>query len=206
MPTDTRFPVFLGLIEEDDERAKQFSVPALCVGAAASLDVATALYKVIIEVVQTYKFASYLKQQNEKLSQKRVFEGKWDEEIRDFSEGVLCYSYPQWRKHLSFLKGGKRISFRELCQQKGFNSLEEACGFLQTLGFEVLVVDITPEDIRSAGGYVSRVVVPGMLGLNGAHRYRFWGGERLFTLPQKLGLKDHRLQEDELNPYPHPFP
>ncbi len=157
LPTDTRFPVFLGLIEEDDERAKQPSVPALCVGAAASLDVATALYKVIIEVVQTYKFASYLKQQNEKLPQKRVFEGKWNEEIRDFSEGVLCYSYPQWRKHLSFLKGEKRISFRDLCQQKGFNSLEEACAFLQTLGFEALVVDITPLPVDLTGKKLDKI-------------------------------------------------
>lgn len=204
LPTDTRFPVFLGLFE--DEAGEEPNKVALCVGAASALTVEEALYKVIIEVVQTWKYAAYLKQQNERKEQKKVFYGNWDEEIRDFSDGVLCYSYPNFRSHVDFLKGGKKIYYQDIKKEYGFHSLQEAVQDLSRLGFKPVVIDITPEDIRSGGGYVSRVVVPGMVSLNGAHRYRFWGGKRIYTLPQSLGKCDHILTWEGLNPYPHPFP
>ncbi|MFN4217372.1 MAG: YcaO-like family protein [Brevinematales bacterium] len=206
LPTDTGFFVFLGLIEEDENRAHMADVPALCMGAAAGLDAETALYKVLLEVVQTWKFAVYLKRQNEMRESKKVFTGNWNEEVLDFTDGVLLYSYPQFKEGVNFLKKGKRISFGEVKKKGGFSSLSEAIASLHEQGFDPVVVDITPEDIRDGGGYVSRVVIPGMVSLNGAHRYRFWGGKRLFSFPKKMGLKDHELTIDELNPYPHPFP
>lgn len=206
LPTDTGFFVFLGLFEESETEAQKAEVPALCMGAAAGLDAETALYKVLLEVVQTWKFAIYLKKQNESREKKKVFTGNWDDEIFDFADGVLLYSYPEFKEAVDFLKKGKRISFAEAKRKGGFASFGEAVSSLHEQGFEPVVVDITPEDIRLGGGYVSRVVIPGMVSLNGAHRYRFWGGRRLLSFPKKMGLVDHELSFEELNPYPHPFP
>ena len=208
LPTDTHIPVFFGVMVEDEAKALRNDVPSLAVGAAAALSAEEALYKTLIEVIQTWMYAAYLKKNNEHSQQKKVFRGNWDDEVRDFSDSVLCYSYPQFRHLLDFLlchDRGRR-DFEEIRRGVGFSSFGEALQALEEKGFSPVVVDVTPEDVRSGGGYVSRVVIPGMVGLNGAHRYRFWGSERLLTLPKKLGLRNDVLSTDELNPYPHPFP
>jgi ribosomal protein S12 methylthiotransferase accessory factor len=70
-------------------------------------------------------------------------------------------------------------------------------------GHHVLLVDLTSEDVATAGLSVVRAVVPGLHPLCMGHRYRALGGSRLWTVPQRLGYEG---LIDRDNPSPHPFP
>lgn len=74
---------------------------------------------------------------------------------------------------------------------------------LSTAGMDCLAVDLTTDDVRSAGRTVVRVVVPPLYG-NAPAAYPYLGGDRLRTVPVRLGLVDRPLTEDDF--YPHPIP
>lgn len=74
-------------------------------------------------------------------------------------------------------------------------------------GYEVVVVDLTTEDVREAGLHAVRVVVPGLQNLHGNHNWPCLAVERTYTVPRTLGWERRGWRaEDGLNPFPHPFP
>lgn len=85
------------------------------------------------------------------------------------------------------------------------NSLNFAQSKLKDAGLDVIVVEITTPDIADLGFHVVRAIIPEAIGINAGKHLRYLGGERIYTVPQKLGYKDRRVNEDELNPLPHPF-
>ena len=56
-------------------------------------------------------------------------------------------------------------------------------------GFSPIVVDLTTRDLQSIGLHVVRVIVPGLLQLDGPHVFRHWGGERLYNLKKTLAIQ-----------------
>lgn len=75
---------------------------------------------------------------------------------------------------------------------------------VEATGHQVLVADLTSDDIAACGLTVVRVLVPGYHPLFMGHHWRALGGERLWTVPEKLGLKALYTGAD--NPNPHPYP
>jgi ribosomal protein S12 methylthiotransferase accessory factor len=53
--------------------------------------------------------------------------------------------------------------------------------------------------------HVVRVIVPELQPVHFGHGLERLGGDRLFTLPQRLGFGDGRRSESDLNPCPHPL-
>lgn len=78
--------------------------------------------------------------------------------------------------------------------------LQLALGTLQRAGFQAYHVDLTNQELEPLGASASRVLIPGLQPLHGAHSFRFLDGKRLDAVRQKYGW------HDQLNPYPHPFP
>jgi ribosomal protein S12 methylthiotransferase accessory factor len=74
------------------------------------------------------------------------------------------------------------------------------------LGYPVLVKDKTTVDLEQAGFYLVRAVCPGLIHLNGTYGAYYLGGERLYNVPVRMGLRDHPNTYDTLNHLPHPFP
>jgi ribosomal protein S12 methylthiotransferase accessory factor len=74
---------------------------------------------------------------------------------------------------------------------------------LRKNGLEVIVVDITTDDIKETPFKVVKVLIPGLQQLNGDHNYPFLGGHRLKEAPKKMG---YAVKEGEYNKLPHPFP
>jgi ribosomal protein S12 methylthiotransferase accessory factor len=84
--------------------------------------------------------------------------------------------------------------------------IEVCVNALASKGFDVLVVDLTTRDIGELGFRVARVLIPGLQPLHGDHRFRFLGGKRLYQVPKILGYAEECTTEEQLWPWPHPFP
>ncbi|MEA1994163.1 MAG: YcaO-like family protein [Euryarchaeota archaeon] len=85
-------------------------------------------------------------------------------------------------------------------------SLAFAINKIKDAGLDALMIELTTPDISALGFHVIRVVIPGAIGINVGKEKRFLGGKRIYTVPQKLGYIERVVQENELNPLPHPFP
>lgn len=65
--------------------------------------------------------------------------------------------------------------------------------------------DVTSPDIASLGLFSVRAIIPEYQPMYSGHQIRSMGGERLWTVPQKLGYEALEGVED-INSHPHPFP
>jgi ribosomal protein S12 methylthiotransferase accessory factor len=74
---------------------------------------------------------------------------------------------------------------------------------LRAIGTDAIVVDMTTDEVRDAGLWVVRVVVPGLLPMSTIHRARFLGHPRLYTYPEQAGFGTR--VEGDINPAPQPF-
>lgn len=74
---------------------------------------------------------------------------------------------------------------------------------LRALDMEVVVVDLTTDELRRLGVWVVRAVVPGLMPMSSVQRGRFLGTPRLYEYPAKAGYG--ALGEADINPLPQPF-
>ncbi|HEX8745094.1 MAG TPA: YcaO-like family protein [Thermoleophilaceae bacterium] len=77
---------------------------------------------------------------------------------------------------------------------------------IRRAGLEVLVVDLTPPELRELGLSIVKALVPGTYPMNFDARWPQFGGTRITEAPVRAGLRDRALTVDELNRTPHPFP
>ncbi len=71
------------------------------------------------------------------------------------------------------------------------------------LDFELVLIDLTTDDLRDVGISVIRAFSPDLMPLDFAPASRFKGHARLFDYPEKAGYS--RRSFSDLNPYPQPF-
>jgi ribosomal protein S12 methylthiotransferase accessory factor len=117
---------------------------------------------------------------------------------------------PELRKSVDFLtKSSTTLSEKDLpdlFNESVVKNVRTMVDLIQMKGLDVLYVDLTTPDIDESGFKVVRVVVPGLIPLDINHQWRHLGGKRLYEVPCQMGLFTSPLGEEELNPYPHPFP
>lgn len=77
---------------------------------------------------------------------------------------------------------------------------------LSKQGYHVATFDLTSPDIKDAGAYVVKSIIPGYKPIDVLYRGRMLGGERILKHSYQLGLVDKPFKLEELNPIPHPFP
>jgi ribosomal protein S12 methylthiotransferase accessory factor len=109
-------------------------------------------------------------------------------------------------KAFSFLKRTKRkkgYKNPQLNIRSHGEKLKHCINILQKHGYDIIMCDLSTSDVKDAGFKVVRIVVPGLIPLHGDHRYPFLGGQRLYKVPRKLGLRK-LVNEISVNPYPHP--
>ncbi|HEX3542506.1 MAG TPA: YcaO-like family protein [Acidimicrobiales bacterium] len=81
--------------------------------------------------------------------------------------------------------------------------LQSCVDRLAARGLEVLAVDLTPEDVARCGLRTVKVLVPGMIDINGDARFPNLGATRVRTAPSAMGWPD--ISEDRLNLAPCPM-
>jgi len=194
--TDIEVPVYFVAVTED----RPTSV-TLAVGAAARPDPSAAVRKALMESVQT---RVWLRQMSRSAGLRQISDWK---DVRTFEDHVHLWGSPDMLQHAEFLlKSPNRAPIRPDSPRRTVREqLAELVHKLALTQLEAIVVDITPEDIRSLGLTVVRALIPGCIPLSSDHRFEPLGGRRLYAVPPKLGHKAPTKISD-FNPVPHPFP
>lgn len=193
-------PCVLGVV-----RSRAPGEAPLGVGAAAAETVERAVEKALDEAVRVRTWARTLRLADpERLSLPAV------EKIVQFDEHIHHYAYEEHVAAVDFLDASpERRDSTLVSPLEGVTVLERLAGLCRRLadrGLTAYAVDVTSCDVRAAGLHVVKVVVPELAGLDVEHAAQLLGGTRLYDEPLRLGRRDHRLEEHELSPDPHPFP
>lgn len=102
----------------------------------------------------------------------------------------------------------KRVGFDELVDRSTevpSRNLEIVVEQVRVIGHKVLVAELTTPDIHSLGLAVVRALIPGFHPLFMGHQIRALGGDRLWSVPQRLGYSGI-VEATGDNPVPHPYP
>jgi len=196
--TDINIPVFITVMVN-----KERTSPYLSFGAACDLDMARAVRKSISESLHNLNFLIWANRNNISV--------KWEgnkTNLKYFDEHALLYSNRHMKKEVSFILSGLhskvKITLPDVTQ---YFDYEEGVKTLTNLvakeGYQTILVDLTPREIRNMGCHVIKTLIPGFMDL-GFNRYYWLGIKRIYEIPHKLGFK--KLNEAELNIFPHPFP
>lgn len=193
--TDIKVPTYFGVLEESEG--------GLLVSASTNVNPKKAIKKVLLELSQG------------RISWKQDFaEGINNEidindlDIRDFKSRAKLYTNHKMKKYAQFIYESNKIvninsDTKEISSE---DALSYLINNLKEKGRDILYVDVTPDDIKSAGYHVVRVVIPGLTEITSDNRYPRVGGQRLYDLPMKLGYSDKPTKFENFYTIPHPFP
>lgn len=176
--------------------------PLVSFGASADLDMNKAIEKSIIESLQCLNYLFRCKEVNKKVGFKN---GK--PLIRNFSEHALLYSQPNRYNQVSFLfengPGRKKHVFYPPENGPAGDKLNKMVELLKQRGYEIIIVDLTPEEFRKLGLWVVKAIIPEFINLS-LGNWIYKGGGRIYEVPEKIGFK--RKTEAQLYTELHPFP
>ena len=177
---------------------------ALAVGAGAAADVREAWLKAVSEGFGVYR---WLVREAATASDRPSPE---PDAIASFDDHMLFYSRQERAELASFLDASPaRSPTTSVRPLPGLSPRAQLAALVERLarhGMGAYTVDVTSPDVRALGLRVARVVVPELCALDVSHRARFLGGPRLLTAAFEAGLVPARLDLEQLNPLPHPFP
>jgi ribosomal protein S12 methylthiotransferase accessory factor len=196
---ETQIPGILAVLKHTDTAY----VP-IVVAASVSLSPEEAVRKALEELAHTERYAYQIRTELPRL-----------EVIEDF-DNVLgqVHHVNYWMDekivhHASFLYASETyMNFQDLPdfeQATPQEDLTKITTIIRESGYQILISDITTEDVKSLGMFVIRAIIPGYHPLFMGYHRRPLGGKRLWTIPQKLGFKGI-VAEGRDTPFPHPFP
>jgi ribosomal protein S12 methylthiotransferase accessory factor len=187
-------------------RNENNDIAPIGLGAAAAGDPRRAIIKAVIEAFQTRAWMRAEQRADTTLPPDTDFTA----EIRTFDDHVRLYSGPGLIEHTRFLDASSdRVAIGDMPAVPGDRPRQVLLGVLDRLagqGVEVYLADATSPDVRAAGAVVARAFAPALVPLDSRYRARFLGVPRLRQRPVELGLLPRPLHDEELTPYPHPFP
>jgi ribosomal protein S12 methylthiotransferase accessory factor len=133
-------------------------------------------------------------------------------DITRFSEHAELYTLHAMRPHVEFLWAGGEDVVGESVESVEWpgdttaRTLQRCISTVRDAGFEAIAIDVTTDDVREAGYWVVRVIVPGLQPLYARQDAPFLGGARLRHVAHALGRRSQPLEESALNRFVHPFP
>lgn len=196
---DIGIPVVLAVARSRGREQK----PAIACGASAHVDPEAALFKAILESVQTRAWlAEFLR-----LPPYRTRRLASDfNDVTTRHDHIALGAQPDYVPHLDWLLSPReKIPFTAVGSKNGKDELNQATHALEQAGLETIVCDLTTPDVAQTGFRVCRVLVTGAQHLTFGP-IRLLGNPRLYTVPYRTGFTATPTHEATLNPIPHPFP
>lgn len=130
-------------------------------------------------------------------------------DIADFTrlvDGATHMGAPSRRDGFDFLlKASRRIGLGtlEAATIGRVGHMQAAVERCRRLGMQLIVADLTTDELREIGLWVVRVIVPQLLPMSPVHRARYLGHPRLYDLAALHGRAG--FSEADVNPHPQPF-
>jgi len=206
---DFPVPVVTGVAVRRDGK-----LGTLCFGAGSGLSPDDAVAAALCE------FASYVPDFEERMRASLTEARAMSEDyrlVRELRDHSLLFGLPEMARHASFLLADPDPRpmaeiYQDWEQSRPRHGdlrddLRYCLDQLTAAGFDVIVVDQTPPDQRSAGLRTMCVIVPGLLPIDfGWHKQRVLHMPRLRTAARRAGRRDDDLPVEQINFVPHPFP
>jgi len=175
---------------------------AVCVGASSNLSSLKAVSKSLLESAQATSFLLY------KLGEEKKIYKEDFSDVGDFDDhGEFYTRMPEYQFVFDFITDSNNFiveeDLKELSTESIIGNLKVILNILKAKEMDVIIIDLTTQDVRDEGFYVVKVIVPELIPLHGNHNFPFKGSKRLVEVPKKWGKN---LRREELNPFPHPFP
>lgn len=197
---DLEIPTMFGIVFQEFGDG-----PAAAVGAATRLNPEDALVKCLEETAHTRFYTRYLLRGRPNYKIRDDFS-----DITDLSHHPFLYGHREILPAVNFLRNSPYMTEIDKVSNRSsgtiLGDIQVCLEILSKRGFEVIVVDITTQDIRQVGFVVTKVLIPGLQPLDVELKTRHLGGGRLYEVAKILGYKDRKTTAEELNKYPHPFP
>ncbi len=193
--TDIKVPTILSVVIDKTGKG-----PLICMGAKSNLDAKEALIGSIGEAAQVRMHMRKVLM-TENIKRKKL-------NLSNYNDRMLYWNDFKMIKHLNFLLESKNIqSLSSIKSYKGdtLSNLKKTIKILKKKNFETVVVDITKPLIRRYGFKVPMVIIPNLQPFYLVERYPYFGGKRLYEVPEILGYTNEKTTEDQLNKIPHPF-
>lgn len=173
---------------------------AISVGLKSGFNIVDAIIGSIEEALHT---RSWLRSEYEK-SPKKVKPSDLQKDSSIKLRGFLWYPVKAIKNLNFWIQSPKKKTVPAHYQAlSSGQELEKLVAIFKKSNCQIYYKDLAVPALRKLGYYVVKVIIPKMQPLYLNEKYPLLGGERLCTVPEKLGYK--RRAEGELNRYPHPF-
>ncbi len=176
----------------------------IVVAASVAMSPEESVRKALEELAHTERYAYQIRNELPRLEPHQEFDN-----VLGQVHHVNFWMDPEKTKHAEFLYASEE--WKDFSEMHDFSSsspkeeMETLIRILKETGYDVLVSDITTEDIRSLGMTVIRAIIPGYHPLFMGYHKRPLGGKRLWEIPQQLGFEGITKETGDY-PFPHPFP
>lgn len=199
---DTEIPAFLASAIDFSGKG-----PAATVGLSAHTNPEIGILKAIEEIGQIRPHITReMRKPNFSEKLKKLMDFKNVKTIQDHES---LYTTPKMVGAFDFLlKNEKFIDLSKLHRGPNGDINEQLTWCLkqiEKLDMDTIAIDLTTTDIASLGLSVVRIVIPKLQPMHFGYNERRLGGQRLFSLPERIGFFNRRLNFHELNQYPHPL-
>ncbi|MCP4663203.1 MAG: TOMM precursor leader peptide-binding protein [bacterium] len=184
-------------------RSSRPADPATWIAAAADPDLANACRRAIKELV-----ASRVYVRGEVQRARGRLPLPIPEQVIEMGDHGLLYARPEMARYLeSWWNPPQSVPLPEPQPASApWAKLSRAVERITGTGLEVLVVDLTPPELKELGLWVVKALVPGTYPMNFDSRWPQLGGRRIREVPVDLGLLDAPLAFEQFHRVPHPFP
>jgi ribosomal protein S12 methylthiotransferase accessory factor len=199
MSTDLNIPSSLCIIRDDSEN------PPISMGAAVDFDWDSAILRSLEEAIGVRRFMRKIKTSYERgmLSFSTLPTSLYERALYWMQDDNVL------NKMQFYFDGQYRLptasSISSLKSLDPRRRLFKLVSFLQDFGMEVIVVDITPLELKGTLWSSVSVVIPQAAGFWLDERYPLYNCVRITEVPVRKGFRLYPMHPDEFNKLPHPF-
>ena len=196
---DNCVPTILGILS-----GRSPELPSLVFAASSEASPESAVRKTLEELAHTRRYAKQIKDHFPPVDPNNDYAS-----VTDQVSHLNLYSRHENAHLADFLfSSDELIDFSDieaLSSSDVEQTLDAILVRIQSTGHRVLLANLTTPDVGEIGLSVVRAIIPGYHPLFVGHRIRALGGERLWSVPQRLGYIGISRESGD-NPHPHGYP